>query len=50
LLAAMSAAGQPVQPRSAAIPGLIPAVILAAAGGAVVAAAYKESKRRSRGV
>jgi len=48
LLAAMSAAGQPLQPRSGAILGLIPAFVLAAAGGAVMAAAYKDSKRRAR--
>ena len=46
LLAAMSAAGQPVQPRSGVIVGLIPAFVLAAAGGFVMAAAYRESKRR----
>ena len=45
-LAAMSAAGQPVHPSPGAIPGLIPAVIIAAAGGFVIAAAYRESKRR----
>jgi len=48
LLAAMSAAGQPVQPGGAAMPGLILALVLAAAGGFVIAAAYKESKRRGR--
>jgi hypothetical protein len=44
-LAAMNAAGQPVHPSSAAISGLIPALIIAAAGGFVIAAAYRESKR-----
>jgi len=48
LLAAMSAAGQPVQLHSGAILGLIPALVLAAAGAVVMAGAYKESKRRSR--
>lgn len=48
LLAAMSAAGQPVQPSGAAMPGLMFAFVLAAAGGVVVAAAYRESKRRAR--
>jgi hypothetical protein len=48
LLAAMSAAGQPVQPSAAAVMGLTPAFVLAAGGGLVIAAAYKESKRRAR--
>jgi hypothetical protein len=49
LLAAMSVAGQPVQPGFEAIPGLIPALALAVTGGVVIAAAYRESKSRSRG-
>lgn len=48
LLAALSVAGQPVQPGVGAIPGLIPALALAVTGGAVIAAAYRESKHRSR--
>lgn len=48
LLAAMSAAGQPVHPEGGSIVGLIPALVVAIAGGFIVAAAYKESKRRSR--
>ena len=47
-LAAMSATGQPVHPRTVAIPGLIPGLIVAVAGGFVIAAAYRESKRRAR--
>ena len=48
LLAALSAAGQPVYPNPSAIVTLIPAFIIAAAGGLVIAAAYRESKRRGR--
>ena len=48
LLAAMSIAGQPVQPGFEAIPGLIPALALAVTGSVVIAAAYRESKSRSR--
>jgi hypothetical protein len=47
LLAAMSAAGQTVQPRPGVIAGLFPALAVAIAGGFVMNAAYKESKRRS---
>jgi putative flippase GtrA len=47
-LAAMNAAGQPVHPSPGAIPGLIPALLIAAAGGFVIAAAYRESKHRSQ--
>jgi hypothetical protein len=47
-LAAMSAAGEPVHPTSGAIPGLLPALIVAVAGGFVIAAAYRESKRRGK--
>jgi hypothetical protein len=46
LLAALDAAGQPVQPQGVAIAGLIPALIISMAGGLVMAAAYKESRRR----
>ena len=48
LLAAMSAAGQPVQPSPGAIAGLIPAFVVAVAGAFVMVAAYKESRRHSR--
>jgi len=48
LLAALSAAGQPVQPSPGAIAGLIPAFIVAVAGAFVMVAAYKESRRHSR--
>lgn len=48
LLAAMSAAGQPVQPNRGAIAGLIPAFVVAVAGAFVMVAAYKESRRHSR--
>lgn len=49
LLAAMSVAGQPVQPGLRVISGLVPALLVAIGGGCVMAAAYRESKRRSRG-
>ena len=48
LLAALSAAGQSVQPHPGVIPALIPSLIVAVVGGLVMNAAYKESKRRSR--
>ena len=48
LLAALSAAGQPVHPSLGAIAGLIPAFIVAVAGAFVMTAAYKESRRHSR--
>lgn len=48
VLAAMSAAGQHMQPDVRVVPSLISALLLAFGGGLVVAAAYKESKRRSR--
>ena len=47
-LAAMTAAGQSVQPRPGLIPGLLPALAVAIAGAFVMNAGYKESKRRSR--
>ena len=47
-LAAMNAAGQPVQPRPGVISGLLPALAVALVGAFVMNAAYKESKRRSR--
>ena len=48
VLAAMSLAGQHLQPDVRVGLSLVPAFLLAAAGGLVVAAAYKESKRRSQ--
>jgi len=48
LLAAMSRAGQPVQPSPGAIVRLIPAFVVAVAGAFVMVAAYKESRRHSR--
>lgn len=46
LLAALNAAGQPIQPQAGAIARLIPALLISIAGGLVMAAAYKESRRR----
>ena len=46
LLAALNAAGQPIQPQPVAIAGLIPALVISVAGGLVMAAAYKEIRRR----
>jgi len=46
LLAALNAAGQPVQPEPGAIARLIPAFFISVAGGLVMAAAYKEIRRR----
>jgi len=48
LLAALSAAGQPVHPGRGAVARLIPAFVVAVAGAFVMAAAYKESRRHSR--
>ena len=48
VLASLSAAGQPIDARSAVVVGLIPTLLLALAGGLVVAAAYRESKLRAR--
>jgi uncharacterized membrane-anchored protein len=48
LLAALSAAGQHVQPGPAALSGLLLAFFVAVAGGLVMTAAYRESKRRAR--
>jgi len=48
LLAVMNASGQHLDDGLAVLPGLVPALVLAAAGSLVIAAAYKEAKRRAR--
>lgn len=48
LLAVMNASGQHLDDGIGVLPGLIPALGVAAVGSLVIAAAYRESKRRAR--
>ena len=48
LLAVMGASGQHLEDGLGVLPGLIPALVVAAAGSLVIAAACSESKRRAR--